>query len=295
MPRPATIVADDYGIGPETSRGILELACTGQITAAVLIVNAPDAERAARTWRDANHPADLGWHPNLTLDRPVLPPACVPSLVGPDGSFRPLGRFLRRVALGQIRSDDVRAEWRAQYRRFVELVGRPPALVNSHQHVSLFPPCDIALVDVLRESGIRPYVRRVVERPGVLVRVPGARLKRTVLSLLGRRAARQTSAAGFSGCDWLAGVTDPACVADGRFWDRWLRAVGPVGSVELCCHPGHRDDSLVGRDCRAGDGTLRRPRESSLLRSPAFRAAFERAGLVAVRPSALPGGRSGCQ
>ncbi|HJZ91705.1 MAG TPA: ChbG/HpnK family deacetylase [Gemmataceae bacterium] len=294
MSRPATIVADDYGIGPETSRGILELACEGRITAAVLIVNAPDAARAARAWLAANPPADLGWHPNLTLDRPVLSPRRVRSLVGPDGSFRPLGGFLRRMGLGLIRRADVKAEWQAQYRRFIDLAGRPPAVVNSHQHVSLFPPCDVALMEVLREANVRPYVRRVVERPGVLAGVPGARLKRTVLSFLGRRAARRAVAHGLPGCDWLAGVTDAGCVAEGRFWDRWLSAIGPSGSVELCCHPGHRDESLVGRDCPAGDGLLRRPREATLLRSPSFRAAIERAGLVPVRPSALPGARTGC-
>jgi predicted glycoside hydrolase/deacetylase ChbG (UPF0249 family) len=290
LPRPVAIVADDYGIGPETSRAVVDLAGEGRVTAAVLIVNAPDAERAARIWLDANPPADLGWHPNLTLDRPVCPPTEVPSLVRPDGSFWPLGVFLRRVCRGQIRAADVRAEWRAQYRRFVELVGRPPALVNSHQHVSLFPPCDRALLDVLAEAGARPYLRRVIEPVRTLTRVPGARVKRTTLSLLGRRSARRASARGLAGCDWLVGVTDPARTADDRFWDRWLDELPGDGSVEVCCHPGYHDRTLVGRDCDAGDGLLRRPREAALLRAPSFRDACDRAGLVPVRPSALAGG-----
>src|SRR5262245_39652626 len=84
-PRPLTIVADDYGIGCETSRGILELALEGRVTAAVLLVNAPDAHRAARAWLAAEPPADFGWHANLTIDCPILPPSRVPSLVTPDG------------------------------------------------------------------------------------------------------------------------------------------------------------------------------------------------------------------
>ena len=289
MPRPLTIVADDYGIGRHTSQGILDLAAQARITGAVLIVNTPDAGRAAAEWLATAPPADLGWHPNLTLDRPILPPSEVPSLVRPDGSFWPLGAFLRRVCLGRIRAADVRAEWRAQYRRFVELVGRPPALVNSHQHVSLFPPCDEALFDVLREANARPYLRRVVEPGRVLVNVPGARVKRTTLTLLGRRAARRAAGRGLPGCDWLAGVTDPECVIDDRFWANWLGRLADVGSVEVCCHPGYHDDSLVGRDCDAGAGLLRRPREATLLRAPSFRDACDRAGLVPVRPSALPG------
>jgi predicted glycoside hydrolase/deacetylase ChbG (UPF0249 family) len=291
-PRPLTIVADDYGIGRETSRGILDLAAEGRVTAAVLIVNAPDAHRAARAWLAAEPPADLGWHANLTIDRPILPPARVPSLVRHDGTFWTLAGFLRQASLGLIRGADVVAEWRAQYATFVDLVGRPPALVNSHQHVSLFPPCDAALLQVLREANARPYVRRVVESGGALARVPGARVKRATLSLLGRRAARRAAAAGLPGCDRLAGVTDPACVADEWFWDRWLGQLSR-GSVEVCCHPGYRDETLVGRDCDDGDGLLRRPREAALLRGPSFRAACDRAGLIPIRPSALPGSRTG--
>jgi chitin disaccharide deacetylase len=293
LPRPVAIVADDYGIGAETSRAIFELACEYRVTATVLIVNAPDAERAVRAWRDANPPADLGWHPNLTLDRPVLPAATVPSLVRPDGSFWTLGAFLRRVCLQQIRAADVRAEWTAQYRRFVELVGRPPALVNSHQHVSLFPPCASALLDVLRSAKVTPYMRRVVEPTAALMRVPGARVKRTTLNLLGRRAARRAAACGVAGADWLAGVTDPASVRDPRFWQRWLGTLANAGSVEVCCHPGYRDATLIGRDCAAGDGLLRRPRETTLLRSPSFRDACERVGLVPIRPSLLSTIRNG--
>jgi predicted glycoside hydrolase/deacetylase ChbG (UPF0249 family) len=285
LPRPLTIVADDYGIGHATSRGILELALEGRITAAVLLVNCPDAERAARAWLAADPPADLGWHPNLTLDRPIRPPAEVPSLVRPDGTFWPLSAFLRRVCLGRVRATDVMAEWRAQYWRFVELVGRPPDVVNSHQHVSLFRPCDDALMEVLTGQAERPYVRRVVERWNTLVRVPGARFKRAMLTALGRRAAMRAAGFGFPGNDWLAGVTDPACVADGRFWVRWLAVLPRAGSVEICCHPGYRDATLVGRDCDGGDGLFRRPRELALLRAESFGEACERAGLVPTRPS----------
>lgn len=291
MPRPLTIVADDYGIGRDTSRGILDLACENRITGAVLLVNCPDAERAALEWHAACPDVDLGWHPNLTLDRPVLPTSQVPSLVRADGSFWPLASFLKRILLGRIRAHDVHMEWQAQYHRFVELVGGPPALVNSHQHVSLFPPCDEALMDVLKEANARSYLRRVVEPLGALARVHGARIKRSVLSLFGRRAARRYASAGLPGCDWLAGVTNPECVAEDQFWSRWLNSIDR-GSVEVCCHPGYRDASLVGRDCDAGDGLLRRERETALLRSPIFRSACERAGLFPVRPSAIAASRT---
>jgi predicted glycoside hydrolase/deacetylase ChbG (UPF0249 family) len=92
---------------------------------------------------------------------------------------------------------------------------------------------------------------------------------------------------GLSGCEQLIGVTDHGCVADERFWTRWLGKTHREGRVEICCHPGYYDQTLVDRDCDAGEGLLRRPRETDLLRRPTFREAIAHAGFVPVRPSQL--------
>ncbi len=47
------VIADDYGIGPETSRAILELAARKVVTGTVLLVNSPHAEGAVRAWRQS--------------------------------------------------------------------------------------------------------------------------------------------------------------------------------------------------------------------------------------------------
>lgn len=281
------VVADDYGIGPATSRAILELAAGGRVTGAVLLVNAPFAEEAVRDWRRAGTPMELGWHPCLTLDRPILPARRVPSLVRPDGHFWPLAQFLRRWAAGRLRATEIAVEFRAQYARFVELIGQAPTIINSHQHVQLFPPVGDVLLSLLRGRRVRPYLRRVVEPWPLLARVPGARLKRTCLNVLGRRHARRQSAAGFPGNDALAGITDPACVEDPRFLARWLTRV-PGRVVELACHPGYHDATLIGRDCAADDEYLRRRvRELELLRHASFDEACRAAGFVRVAPAEL--------
>src|SRR5262245_11524232 len=172
--RNLVIVADDFGIGPETSRGILELAAERRITATVLLTNSPYAPDAVAAWTRAGRPVELGWHPNLTLDRPILPPAQIPTLVGPAGCFHPLGTFLSRACTGRLRAAEVAAEFRAQYDRFVELIGRSPSLVNSHQHVALFGPVGDALLDVLHEQTPQPFLRRVRESIFTLRRIPGA-------------------------------------------------------------------------------------------------------------------------
>ncbi|HYT92865.1 MAG TPA: ChbG/HpnK family deacetylase [Gemmataceae bacterium] len=279
------VTADDFGIGPATSQGILDLAEQGLLSCTVLIVNSPHAEQAVRAWRQAGAPMELGWHPCLTLDEPVLPAGRVPSLVGRDGRFWGLGQFLKRVCTGRINAAEVEAELRAQLDRFVALVGRLPVVVNSHQHVQLFQPVGDILLDLLGRRRPLPYVRRIREPWGMLWRVPGARLKRTVLSWLGRRDARQQAMYGFPGNDWLAGITDPRWVADPQFLVRWLSGV-PGRVVELACHPGHWDDTLVGRDCTPEDGgTQRRVGEFRRLSETSFREVCERVGFVLTAPS----------
>src|SRR5262249_56540899 len=80
-----TVIADDYGIGPETSRGILDLARRGAVTGTVLLAHTPHAEADVAAWRRAGSRAELGWHPCLTLDAPVLPAGRGPPRVGARG------------------------------------------------------------------------------------------------------------------------------------------------------------------------------------------------------------------
>jgi predicted glycoside hydrolase/deacetylase ChbG (UPF0249 family) len=279
------VTADDFGIGPATTQGILDLAVLGRVTATVLLVNSPYAPLAVRAWRQAGKPVELGWHPCLTLDAPVLPAERVPSLVDRQGRFWRLGPFMRRLFLGRIRSDEIEAELRAQYGRFCDLVDRRPTVVNSHHHVQVFPHVGSCLRRLLERQ--LPYVRRIREPWSMIARVRGARAKRTFLSALGRRDARRQDQLGFPGNDWLAGITDPPWVADADFLVRWLHHLpGTVG--ELTCHPGHWDTTLVGRDCSMQDGQLqRRTREFELLREPSFPEACRRGGWTLVSPSAL--------
>src|SRR5688572_16811841 len=103
-PRQRIVVADDFGMGLATSRGILDLAANRRITATVLLVNSPYAEVSVREWQRAggSRLVELGWHLCLTLDRPLLPPRSIPSLVQGDGRFLSLGQLLRRLFAGRV-------------------------------------------------------------------------------------------------------------------------------------------------------------------------------------------------
>ncbi len=258
--RALLVVADDFGIGPPTTSGILHLAKKGVVTASVMLVNSPYAEEAVAAWRRDGRPMDLGWHPNLTLDAPILPSEQVPSLVAPDGKFWPLPRFLRRWLLRRMEPREIEAEFRAQLLRYMDLVGQPPAVVNAHQHIILFPPLGPIILDVLAQQRCFPYMRRVREPWTLLAQVKGSRIKRTLLTTLGRRQSRRQAARGFPGNDWLAGVTDPRWVRDPAFHQRWLsRVPGRVvetrvpsrlrgsDAARTRLHPRRRPNAMAGR------------------------------------------------
>jgi predicted glycoside hydrolase/deacetylase ChbG (UPF0249 family) len=285
------VTADDYGIGPATSQGILDLAVLRRVSATVLLVNSPHAEAAVQAWRQAGEPLELGWHPCLTLDRPVAPAWCVPSLVDHDGRFWSLRQFMWRLLLGRVRAAEIAVELQAQYDRFCNLLGFPPTVVNSHHHVQVLPPVGAILCELLRRRSPVPYLRRIREPWRLLRHIPGARPKRLFLSLLGRRNAGLQEQCGLPGNDWLSGITDPPCVADPEFLSRWLGAM-PGQVVELTCHPGHLDPTLIGRDCTAEDGQIkRRVREWQLLRQPSFLEVCRRARFELVSASELRKGR----
>jgi predicted glycoside hydrolase/deacetylase ChbG (UPF0249 family) len=213
---------------------------------------------------------ELGWHPNLTLDRPIARPSEVPSLIQADGTFWPLGPFLMRLVLGLIRPQEIDKELRAQYARFVELAGHAPTMINSHHHVQVFKPVGQILLGILIGQRPRPYLRRIREPWSTLWHVPGAKVKRAVLCWLGTKLARTQHRSGLAGNDTLMGITNPPFVEDPEFLRRWLKH-SPGHVVELTCHPGHRDLSLVGRDCTLVDGQLeRRVNEFNLLRDSHF-------------------------
>lgn len=278
-PRRLLVTADDFGIGPATTRGILELGSLGVVTSTVMLVNSPYAEEAVEQWHACNSTLEVGWHPCLTLDKPVLPAEAVPSLVNDEGKFWSLGQFLFRLMRGSINEQHLFAELRAQYLRFMDLMGRPPVNINGHHHVHIFGPVWRALHAVIQHQQPRPYVRRVQESWRTLRKVPGIRLKRLLLSHWGAKAARLQQDAGYPGADWLVGITDPPYVEAADFFPRWVTAA-PGDVVELCCHPGHDDVTLLGRDATPTNGQRdRRVHEWYRLQGANFWEATVQAGM----------------
>jgi predicted glycoside hydrolase/deacetylase ChbG (UPF0249 family) len=112
-------------------------------------------------------------------------------------------------------------------------------------------------------------------------------VKRAILTRLGRSAARRQATDGLPGCEAVLGITDPPCLRDEEFFTRWL-STARGQSLELACHPGHLDASLIGRDGTLADGQIhRRVREFELLSRPTFLDSVRAAGFTLVTASGV--------
>ena len=246
--------ADDFGRAAGVNLGILRAHRDGIVTAATLMVGAPATDAAARIAR-ATTTLDVGVHLTITYGRPVSDPATVASLVAPDGSFP----RVPAAFLGTARADRDEAllEYRAQFDRARELLGREPTHLDSHHWVHDEPALEWAIAALARETGaaVRPHDDAQRDR----LRAGGVR---TVDAY-----RREFQHAGNVGLNTL---------------ERILATV-PDGVTELGCHPGEADAELERTSAYAS----LRVEELATLTDPRAKAAIERNGVVLSDYSAL--------
>lgn len=300
--RSLIVIADDFGVGPETSKGILRVAIEGRISGAGLIVNSPYAEDAVQQWRKLGQPVELGWQPCLTMDSPILPPSELSSLVTCEGKFHSFARLLWLILNGQARQQDIQNELTAQWDRFVELTGFAPTFVTGHEHVQLLPRISTALVELLSTKEPKPYFRRIRESLTEWIAVGGGRWKRLLAATFGRRYLVRQAKADLPGNEYLAGLTDAKGPYNPEWLSLWLTWT-PGQVIELVCHPGYRDPVLIERLANSPtfptwcqifglgytleDQLQQRVREMDILMNPSFAQILAYSGRSLIAPSSL--------
>jgi len=225
------------------TRGALEAAERGIVTAvSVAPVGEAFDEAVAELHRAPQ--LDVGAHLVLVGERPLSPPAEVPSLVGRDGRLLSgFGAFCARYAVGRIAIAEVRIELVRQLERLLD-TGLPVRHLNSHQHLHALPRVLDVVIALAEEHGI-PFVR-VPEDP----LLPPPLMPRAIalrgLRLLARRGRRRLVA--HSPVVTLDGALGIA--AAGHLTAARLRAIVAApwsGRYELVCHPGSGDAELASR------------------------------------------------
>src|SRR2546422_6461019 len=107
------VTADDLGLSPGVTRGILESHRRGIVRSTSLIVTADSSAEAAAQAR-MEPDLEVGLHIDLVGGWPVSDPASVRSLVDAEGRFLGLAELTKRLFSGRIRAGQPAAHVRGQ-------------------------------------------------------------------------------------------------------------------------------------------------------------------------------------
>jgi predicted glycoside hydrolase/deacetylase ChbG (UPF0249 family) len=232
--RTLIVNADDYGLTPAVSEGILRAHRHGVLSSTSVLVLAPGFAPTAGLLRDAEG-IGIGAHlAAVGEDPPLLSAREIPTLVNARGYLPTSWRhLLPLVAAQRIDLDDIEREWGAQLDAIAQ-AGLVVDHLDSHQHVHVFPGlCDVALrLAVGRAIPAVRVTRSVARGPvGVVMRRLSARF-----ATAARRAGRvyPGDAAGLDEAGRLD--VDTAIGALARL------AHSQAAVVELSGHPGLHDD-----------------------------------------------------
>jgi len=152
--------ADDFGLTEAVNAGIVDAFERGVLRSTSLMVAADAAEGAVAAARA--HPGlDVGLHLTLVEERPVLPPARVPSLVTGDRFWPRHPAVALRWALGRWRVAEAAGELEAQWER-MRTFGLTPSHCDGHQHLHLLPGLLPAVMAQARRYGVRFVRTRLV-------------------------------------------------------------------------------------------------------------------------------------
>lgn len=159
------INADDFGLSPKVSQGIIQAWQHGVVSSTSVLVTA-----AGSLEQVANAPTDLpmGLHLNITTGTPLSKPEDIPTLVNAHGEFYDMPAFLRQ--LSRVDFADIRREIYAQAAAMQQI--RPFDHLDYHHHIfALYRPFFALLIDMANDFAVP------VRQPAVYggIRLPARR------------------------------------------------------------------------------------------------------------------------
>ena len=257
------INADDFGLTPGVTRGILDAHLNGVVTSTSAMMNSAHiAESLAAAHRDAPN-LGVGIHLVLTWGKPVLPSEEVPTLVDEKGYFYKIFQLS-----GHVRNFDlteVKSEWQAQIEAFIA-TGRRPDHLDSHHHSSYLDP------------GLFRVMLELAQEYGLPIRLPSKPESSSIaiepfVQILGQLPVRYPLSCITAFYDEGASIANLSKIISGI----------PEGISELMCHPGYTDSELV----EGSSYTTARETELRILTSKEIKACIKENDISLARFSDL--------
>ncbi|CAM3076731.1 ChbG/HpnK family deacetylase [Legionella anisa] len=228
------LCADDFGLEPGVSEGILKLARKGRLSAVSCMVNMPGFIPYAKELRNLkkSKPIKVGLHFNLTE-------GYLASI--PEKSCFSLHELLIKTHMRSIKLSLIAKEFLAQLDQFTEAMQQLPDFIDGHQHVHQFP--------VIRNVILDLYAQRL-KGHGTSIRstwpsidLPQSWFKAKILSLTGGKALlKQLIELGIPHNRYFSGIYDFAPATNYReLFRRWMSLTRE--NTLIMCHPGESSNS----------------------------------------------------
>jgi predicted glycoside hydrolase/deacetylase ChbG (UPF0249 family) len=172
------ITADDFGASKNINEGIELAADKNAITAISALTNfsesLPDLKRISEKHPDIS----IGAHLNITTGRPILCAEQIPSLVNAEGDFYTINELLSRT--GNISTDDLRKELRAQIIALENYNIRPDHLSDQYGILSLYNPFFDIILELATEFNVpvRSPITASSKYPGLFANSPVNKFRR---------------------------------------------------------------------------------------------------------------------
>lgn len=271
-PTRVAVSADDYGMAPGVSRGILDLVGAGRLSGTSCMTVSPFWPEHAAWLKPLAARAEIGLHFVLTDLRPLGP---LPRLA-PDGRLPSLPRLLALALARQLDAAEIDAELNRQLDRFEAAFGRPPDFIDGHHHVHQLPGIRDA---VLRSFSARlpsGTWLRICDEPSTAILRRGLSIPQAlVIARLGRGLRRGASREGVLANRRFTGVRSFRETVPYRDLFRRFIAGAPEGLLVMC-HPGFADAELAAVDWV----TRQREDEYAYFKSDSFLADLAEADVV---------------
>ncbi|MCK4624119.1 MAG: ChbG/HpnK family deacetylase [Phycisphaerae bacterium] len=244
------INADDYGIIPPVTRGILTAWDAGAITSTTVVGNACSAEDL-RTLRHSG--LTCGLHLDFVEGRPLTGKVGLEAILTDDGVFAGMYRLAWAVIRKRVSVERLRQEMQAQADVLLD-AGLTVGHIDSHWHMHHLPVISEAVVQVAQRVGagaVRVSREPLAFAPAMLKPTAKKALMLPFVSVAARKFRRHGLGVprAFFGIS-LLDLKDPATLLK-----RTLSRL-PDGVTEIAVHISEEDPSIRDTWYRLWPGTL---------------------------------------
>jgi predicted glycoside hydrolase/deacetylase ChbG (UPF0249 family) len=224
------LCADDFGLNPGVSRGILKLVQLDRLSAVSCMVNSPFYKSHSQDLATLKHKVQVGLHFNLTEGH---------FLSVPDKACFSLNELLIKSHLRLVDTSLILKEFTMQLELFTQTLGKIPDFIDGHQHVHQFPLIRQIVLEYYEENlkAGNTYIRSTYPA----FNLPQFRFKGMALALTGGvKLQKALELLSISHNTSFSGIYDFAPSSDYRALFRQWLALIPSGTL-MMCHPGEED------------------------------------------------------